>query len=209
MTTGDDDDIDLVGDAQLVNSSALGQIGALVDELKDKYKEAEAAELKLKSILAEILALETKTLPEAMLTANTKLFTTTGGETVALVDFIQVSIPSQTAIDKARGDEKAALIARREAAHTYIKDNGHGGLLKTDVIISFGKDKEEEVAAALELLKENELEATVEEGVHSATLSSWAKEQKEAGIIPPADIFNTFVGNKVVLLKPRKSSKRK
>jgi len=210
MTTDNkDDDIDLVGDSQCVNESALGQVGTLVDELNDKYREAEALELKFKKLHAEILELETKTLPEAMRTANTKEFTTLSGEKVGLIEFIQVSIPSQTAIDKARGEEKEELIRRRINAHNYLRDNGHGGLLKTDVIVSFGKDKEEEVAAAIKLLKEHDLQPTVEEGVHAATLASWAKEQKDVGKIPPEDFFKTFVGTKAVLFKPRKTGKRK
>lgn len=206
MTT-DDDDIDLVGDSLVVNSSALGQVGALVDELKDKQRELEKIELKAATIRADISDLELKRLPEAMKTANTKNFTTTGGETIALIDFIQVSIPSQSAIDKARGDEKAELMQRRTAAHTFLTENGHGGLLKTDVIVSFGKDKEEEVQATVKLLKENQFQPTVEQGVHPATLLSWAKEMKEAGKVPPEDIFNTFVGNKAVIVTQRKKRK--
>lgn len=207
MTTDKDDDIDLVADSLLVNSSALGQIGELVEELKGLYQKLEAIEKRAKEMREDITKLEQVRLPEAMKSANTKMFTTTGGETVSLIDFIQVSIPSQSAIDKARGDEKQELIARREAAHNFLRGNGHAGLLKTDVIVSFGKDKEKEVNEIITLLKDNDFTPTVEEGVHPATLSSWAKEMKEIGQVPPENIFKTFVGNKAVIVTPRKKRK--
>lgn len=63
----------------------------------------------------------------------------------------------------------------------WLVNNGYGGLIKSSVTAEFGREEIEQAQEIVAALREDGVEATLKQGVHSATLKSFVKEQLEAG----------------------------
>ena len=91
---------------------------------------------------------------------------------------------------------------KREAAFTWLDDNGHGDLIKTQVSVSLPREARDEAKKLISLLKDYHPE--IKQSVHSGTLTAWLREQIENGEeMPPLDVIGGNVGQ-VVKLKERK-----
>lgn len=100
----------------------------------------------------------------------------------------------------------------REKAHAWLREHGFGGLIKTAVSVSFGRDEVELRDKTIELLTES-LEGTdhepeLNEAVHPATLKSFVKERLAAAAehpehVPPTDLFSIFPYSKAKVTPPK------
>jgi hypothetical protein len=84
--------------------------------------------------------------------------------------------------------------ARRQEALDWLDTNGHGDLIKTEILVALNKDQR---AAALDLIEK--LEALgytpdVLENVNHMTLSKWLRECIARGVMVPLDIIGGEVG---------------
>ena len=67
--------------------------------------------------------------------------------------------------------------ANKPAAHMWLRENEFDGIIKTQVIVAFGKGEAEEAERArTALIEAGFLEATVNDSVHHSTLKSFVKE---------------------------------
>lgn len=136
-----------------------------------------------------------KELPEAMSMLGLKYFGLNDGSEVNIQDVVACSIND----------------SNRAEAHRWLRDNGHGDIIKNEITVVFGKD-EEKYAALLqeqveEMTKHGELNhggLCREERVHPQTLVAFVRSQLEAGIEFPADTFKLYVGKIAKLKKPKK-----
>tara|TARA_Y100001963_G_scaffold157185_1_gene252698 strand:- start:1308 stop:1868 length:561 start_codon:yes stop_codon:yes gene_type:complete len=71
----------------------------------------------------------------------------------------------------------------KEVAHQWLRDNGHGDIIKNDITVSFGKGEDETAQETMELLqKEGHIHNTKQrEAVHPSTLKAFVKERIESG----------------------------
>lgn len=63
----------------------------------------------------------------------------------------------------------------------WLIANGFGGLIKSSVTAEFPREEVERAQELVESLRDEEIEATLKQGVHNATLKSFVKEELEAG----------------------------
>jgi hypothetical protein len=92
--------------------------------------------------------------------------------------------------------------ANRAAAHAWLQEHGFGGIIKTQLQVSFGKDEvEDALHLADEILASTGRHAAVGEAVHPSTLKSFVKEQLEAGNAIPFDLFSIRPYDKVKLIR--------
>jgi hypothetical protein len=94
---------------------------------------------------------------------------------------------------------------KKDEAFNWLTENGHGGIIKTEVSISLGKDSVEtakEIADYLRM-RYQEYETTLEQKVHAATLTSFIKGQLQEGIVVPLELLGASAGS-VVKFKKRK-----
>lgn len=168
------------------NNPALGEVAMLAERmmsLEDKY-DLKAAELK--EISTQLEELATKTIPNAMMAIGLEEFKLTSGAKVSCSQFYSASI-SET---------------NKPAAHKWLKDNGHGSLIKNELELSFGRGEEKLAEKAKAILHKNKLTFLEQAGVHSSTLRAFVKEQIEAGVKIPLDLFGAFVGRKAKIKRP-------
>tara|TARA_R100001082_G_scaffold37593_1_gene19797 strand:- start:5786 stop:6379 length:594 start_codon:yes stop_codon:yes gene_type:complete len=90
-------------------------------------------------------------------------------------------------------------VGDRPAAHDWLRENGHGDLVKHIVSVSFGAGEDEVAEATKALLSSHLAENTdglqVEdkETVHNQTLNAWLKKQVESGEEEIPAFFNLFI----------------
>ena len=143
------------------------------------------AEDDLKAAKKALQNIKTAKLPDIM--AELQMDDCThAGWNVKLSDFVSGSIP--------KGENE------RRAAFEWLKDHEAGGLIKTDIKLSFGREGHNEaLALAQDLIKAGH---TVDFGetVHPQTLQSFARERIRDGDEIDTDVLGLYVG-KVVKAK--------
>lgn len=122
-------------------------------------------------------------LPTAMHLANLSSFKTVRGLIVEVKKFTAARISA----------------TNKSAAMQWLRDHGHGGLIRSEISVEFPKGKETLAAEAESAL--NSLGCTVirEDNVHFKTLEKFVKEMHEDGKEVPTDLFGVFVGRRATI----------
>ena len=89
--------------------------------------------------------------------------------------------------------------ANKEAAFTWLRNNGLGDIIKNEISVSFGRNEDNKAADYAELAKGQGFQPTQKMKVESMTLKALVRERIEAGKDMPTEIFNIFVGNKTTI----------
>jgi hypothetical protein len=188
-------------------------IEADAEELKRKGKSElrQVADLANKVLLAEekiadledaldqwkktLLKLTTEQLPELMQSFGLSEFSLATGEQVKVRDFINGSIPSESALEKAKNpEEKAALRDRMERCFAFLNANNGGAIIKSNLRAELGKGAEKLGVAALAFLHGLGVEANITRGVHPQTLNAWIRERLAKGLAVDMETFRVHVG---------------
>ena len=79
----------------------------------------------------------------------------------------------------------------------WLRENGHGDLIKNQVSLEFGMRQDNEAKALVEELKQKGLAVQQKTSVHPSSLRGFVREQiSELGKDVPAELFGTYVANK-------------
>jgi hypothetical protein len=193
--------LDLLGDSQdqgttAPNSPALQNVSTLVTEWDKLGAELQKLEIAVKMRMLRRTEIEQVSLPAAMLEAGVSAFTTPSGRSVKIEQAVRGNIPAISTIEKAKGEERMLLNARRGSCFDVIRAKWPG-LLKTELSLSLGKGEAglaTRIAASIR--KEFKLTPSVDETVHPATLNAHFKELVELGKTEeiPAEPFALYIG---------------
>lgn len=158
--------------------SVLGQISVLVDRLVDCDKDIAKAELDLKKLKATRDGIAEKDLPELMISVGQTVLMTTSGFPIKLEKALYTNISKD----------------RKPRAIQWLDDNGHGGMVKRNVVIAFNKCDEEKVAAFKRMIDKNWPDNKTILDVNAATAKSMVKKQLAAGLFDETakEIFGVF-----------------
>ncbi len=179
--------------------ATLEKIRQVARDLRDKKLEIANVESRLSELKAERLKIEFEKLPEMYDAAG--------------ID--SLGIPkegNQPAYDgKLKPFYRANISAdwepeKRDAAFKWLIKNGHGDLIKTEIVIRLGRGDVKLLNDIKKRLKPlmKKIDITVGLNVPWNTLTAFVKEQiEEKKAILPLDILGAQVG-KIVELKPRK-----
>ena len=80
-------------------------------------------------------------------------------------------------------------------AHDWLRKEGHGDIIKTEVSASFGMGESAKAQQVLASLRSNGVNPNFKEGVHHSTLSSWIKDMTEQGKDIPDELFGVYIAN--------------
>ena len=184
-----------------INGDGIESISSCINRYLNLLEEVGKLEQDLKEKKESLKTITEQTLPELFLLHDCggHIIESTG-EKVILSDVVRANIPSQTAINKAYGDKKEELINRRDAALSWLKNNGYESIIKNEININAGKgeQKRNDILNALGLLG---VHADVKETVHVSTLNATIKELLNSGIDVPKEDFNLFVGKVAKITK--------
>lgn len=151
----------------------IGRAGAKVQELEAQVRELEAG---IDSRKKDIQELRTKTIPDLLRSAGLNSFTLADGTEVQLKDELFPDIPA----------------AKREEAYTWLRENGHGDLIKHEIKIVFGMGEDIEALAIRKQLCEHNspLNFSEKETILQPSLRAWVREQEKRGTELPNELFS-------------------
>lgn len=150
---------------QSLTDDSINSISKLAERIVDFQKRISMAEDAIKADKAELRKLTDEELPAAMAEVNMKKFETDSGYSVAIKKIYVTNIKAED----------------RPEAFEWLRENGHGDLIKNIVSINFGKG-EDELASRFKSLAEREnIPVETDTKIHPMTLRAWGKEQVEKG----------------------------
>jgi len=93
----------------------------------------------------------------------------------------------------------------RDAAHAWLRQQGHGDIIKNQVSVSFGKGEDETALETMTLLEQEGLFPAQKESVHPSTLKAFVKERIESGdsaFTPDTQkLFSVYQGKRTKITK--------
>ena len=93
----------------------------------------------------------------------------------------------------------------RDAAHAWLREQGHGDIIKNQVSVSFGKGEDETALETMALLEKEGLFPDQKESVHPSTLKAFVKERIESGdnaFTPDTQkLFSVYQGKRTKITK--------
>jgi hypothetical protein len=160
-------------DEKLKGIAGLVQKQLQLEEYLDKLNDH------VKNTKKDLEHVQTRELPDAMMEIGLSEVAMASGEKVSIKAFVSASISE----------------GRKQEAHTWLRDNNHGDLIKTITSVNTGRDIElaEKAMKALQLAG---FEPDCKENVHAGTLKAFIREQVEAGVSLPLELFGAFLGQK-------------
>ena len=93
------------------------------------------------------------------------------------------------------------LVAKREGAFKWLRDNGLGDLIKNEVTVAFGRNEDNKASDYAILAKGQGYEPVQKLKVEPMTLKALVRERLEAGQEMPSDLFNLFTGNRTKITR--------
>lgn len=193
-------EIDLLSDspdnASVPDSPALESISKLAEEYDLLQKDLKILAERTRVREERIKEIQQRAMPLAMEQAGVTSFVAKNGRSVKIVERINGNIPAVSTIQKAKGEDRIALQTRREQAIAVVREKW-SGLIKTELSVSFGKGEAGLAARTAQLLREQlQLNPSIDETIHPATLNSHFKELKDSGRLGeiPVEPFNLFIG---------------
>ena len=166
-----------------VDDQDLKQVSILANsqrELENKIKQQEEELRETKRQLKQVSEVD---IPEALAESGLSEIKLTDGTKVSVQQFYSASIP------KDKIDE----------ALDWLRDNGHGDLIKNAISVDFGKGEDEQAAKLKQQLAKQGRSLTDKTGVHPQTLRAFAREQVEKGQNLPLDLLGIYIGQKTVI----------
>ena len=180
-------------------SNSLGAVSDLAQTMFDTEREIEDLEKLLKEKKQNLTKLAEQDLPDLMQELNMKDFTLNNGAKVEIQDIASGSIPSATAIMRAKPEDRAELELRQQQCFDWLRGNNAGDLIKSNVEVQFSKGEDEACNEFTKELRERNLFYRRAVGVHHGRLNSFIKEQLAEGKDVPHDLFKIYVGRKAKL----------
>lgn len=168
--------------------SDLQRAVQLAELLLELRKNVERLETLLSEAKSDLRRVEQEDLPDLMQELGLETFRLKSGETIEVKPEIDCSITEE----------------KRAAAHSWLVDKGFGGMIKTEVVVTFGRGEHDVAENFAEEVTKQGKQPSLVERVHPSTLKSFVKEQMAAGNPVPFDLFGVHPYNKVKITTAKK-----
>jgi len=173
------EDLNSVNDAKSLSDQVV-KLKQLEDELVDKEKE-------LKELKRHIDLVSGEVIPTMMQEMNISTLKLADGSSVEVKPVYGASITT----------------ANKEAAYTWLRENGLGDLIKNEITVSFGRNEDNKAQQYAVLAKGQGFEPVQKLKVEPMTLKALVRERLESGQEMPSDLFNVFAGNRTKVTRSK------
>lgn len=173
-----DEFLEEVGEEE-ASDTIRNKISLLVNRHQELLSESSDLKVQQAQIAKEIVEIEQRKIPDALLEAGLSEIKTLDGIKVSTKPFVG-AIPSDM----------------KESAFSWMDSNGFGDIIKRSVTVEFSKGQEEQSKAAEKILRDQGLDPHEKRDVHYQTFSSWTKEQLAKGVSIPLDRWGVYHGQK-------------
>jgi hypothetical protein len=174
-----EDDVIVPSDEQLRRVAALISNQLILEEAVADLEEALA---KRKEELEKITARDLPALMQEL-----------GLSEVRLADGTRLSINHKV--------QASIKEANKPQAFAWLRKNGHGSLIKTEVNARFGRGDEKKATRLFTQLYKKGYEATLKESVHPQTLGAFVREQLAEARQLPMELLGVFEYDLAVIKK--------
>ena len=171
------EDLSSVNDAKSLSDRVI-KLKNLEDSFLEKEKE-------LKELKRNIDLVSGEVIPTMMQEMNISTLKLADGSSVEVKPVYGASISA----------------ANREAAYTWLRDNGLGDLIKNEVTVSFGRNEDNKASDYAILAQGQGYEPVQKLKVEPMTLKALVRERLESGQEMPSDLFNVFSGNRTKITR--------
>ena len=169
------------------SNEELASISGLAQQLLVVQKDIEEKKLELKELENQFRQISESSLPEALQSANLSEIVLSDGTKLSVAPFYKGHISEKN----------------RPAALDWLMQNGHGGLIKNEISLKFGRDEDERAQDTIASLQQRGLSPSVKQGVHAQTLNAFVKERLTNGKDIPSEIFGIYVGSRAKIERKR------
>ena len=171
-----------------VNNEGLSTIAEFATAISAQELRVEELEEQLKEAKRELRSLTDEKLPQLLLELGVSEFKLEDGTKVTVKNIYGATIPA----------------ARREEAYQWLRDHGHGDMIKNVISASFGMGEDQLAQKFKDTAKENGLICEQKMSVHSQTLKGFVRGEIEKGRDVPQDLFGVFVSQRAVIKGDKK-----
>ena len=172
-------DLDSVNESNKL-SDQIVKLTNLEDELANKEMELKELKRKVELVSGEVI-------PTMMQEMNISTLKLADGSSVEVKPRYGASI----------------LIAKREEAFKWLRDNGLGDLIKNEVTVAFGRNEDTRASDYANLAQGQGYEPIQKLKVEPMTLKALVRERIESGKEIPTELFNVFVGNQTKIKRKK------
>jgi len=163
-----------------VDTAVSSDIATSCNKLLETQKQIAKIDEQLKKFKDTETTLSEQTIPNLMQRAGVTLIKLKDGSSVEIKPFYAARIPS----------------SKIEEAFEWLRINGHGDLIKNNVMITFRRKQDNEAKSLVAELREKGHNVKQAEKVEPMTLKAFVKEQIQDGKNVPSDLFGVYVANK-------------
>lgn len=165
----------------LPSDASMSELSVLVKELVDVRDRIERGEALLATLKKEELRLSNEAVPSKM----------------DEIGFTEVKLPSGQKVSYKPFYSGRIRPEREPEAFGWLEENGHGGVIKGEVVIPYRRPQREEIDELIEYVAKLGWEPNVKLGVHHSTLRALFREViEDDGETFPPDLFDLFIGRK-------------
>lgn len=161
-------------EAEDATEDKLDRVVKLAEALEAQKDKVQELKDRLDDEKKELTRLQNEDLPTLMQELRLTELTLDSGRKVKVKEEVSTAITEE----------------RRPAAMRWLRDNGYGGLIKSKVIASYGKEEVEQARELVQELANSGRTAEFKEDVHPSTLKSFVKERLQQGEDVPFDLFS-------------------
>jgi len=154
-------------------SVTINDVSNLARAMVDATEAVADADEKLKIAKENLRIIREDTIPGVMQELGVTALTLDDGKKMSLKQEVYTQLAN---------DDKPVM-------YDWLEAHGFGGLIKTEVTVTFGKSELSKAQSLVRALKARELDVGLEHSVHSQTLKAFLKEQLAKGADIPLDVF--------------------
>ena len=172
-----------------LNENHLADLSKLCDKLLRVQGTIGNTEDRLQRLKEQERELSEEVIPQRLLELGIQDIRLNDGSRIAAEPFYSARISK----DKA------------DAAHSWLRENGHGDLIKNVVSVQFGRGEDDRAKEVIDVLKKEGLLPEQKENVHPSSLKAFVREQVESGnqVFDQAvrELFSVYEGKRTKITK--------
>jgi hypothetical protein len=170
--------------------SSMEKLVAMATEIVETEELIESLEENLAELKKRQNQRKTVELPDAMAEVGLSTFSLSSGFTIKVEEFVSGSLPK---------DE-----FRRDAAISWLSENGAEALIKTEVNLTFAKSEHNRALSLISELSDKGYNVSAKNGIHPQTLIAHIRERLKSGEEVPLDLLGLYAGRVAKIKPPRK-----
>ena len=173
-------DLEQISTTMTVDDNQLESLSTLCKEMLEQREMIANLEEQLKTIKEKERELSEERIPNKMSELGYSKLQLKDGQKIEVKPFYAAKIPSE----------------RVSEAFQWLRDNGHGDLIKNNVTLTFGRSQDNEAKNLVDELKQNGHNVNQVEKVEPMTLKAFVKDEITQGRSVPSDLFGVYIANK-------------